>query len=148
MNMIRLICPNCGANLSVSGDGGREYCFCEYCGARIKLYDPNMKTYRYIDEARIREAELNAQLKEKELELSRYKNEEYEKRTAFNRNFFKKRIFIYLALAIVSGFFGYTYMDESIGIGMMMVCGIAMIALTYGSAGHAIALLVKRKRYK
>lgn len=148
MKGINLICPRCGANLTINNVGSREYCFCEYCGTRIRLYDPNTTTYRYVDEARIREAELNAQLREKELDLRLNREDEYEKKSEFNRNFFKKRIFIYLAIAMAFGFLAFVVKDQSISVAFTIPSGIAMIALIYGSAGHAIALLVKRKRYK
>ena len=60
-------CPNCGANLSI--DDGRDIFFCEYCGTKIRkesdhAYTKVEQEIRYIDEARLKEAEL----KIKELE--------------------------------------------------------------------------------
>ena len=59
--MKSVICPNCGANLSV--DENRDTFFCEYCGTQIQK-NTNM-TYvkiehenRTVDEARLKEIEL------------------------------------------------------------------------------------------
>ena len=62
-----ITCPNCGANLSIDDD--RDIFFCEYCGTKIKKESDHSYTkveqeIRYIDEARLKEAEL----KIKELE--------------------------------------------------------------------------------
>ena len=67
--MISLSCPNCGANLQVASD--RENFFCEYCGQKIFVSDSNHQkyTYRKIDDARIREAELHERVRLKELGL-------------------------------------------------------------------------------
>lgn len=52
-------CPNCGANLTF--DDGREYAFCQFCGAKIDLMDQRtMHTEHIIDEAKIKESEAKA----------------------------------------------------------------------------------------
>lgn len=55
MKVVSLICPGCGANLSI--EDGRKQCFCQYCGMKIMLDDESI-TYRTVDEARIKEAEV------------------------------------------------------------------------------------------
>lgn len=55
MKVISLTCPGCGANLSTE-DGRKQY-FCQYCGMKIMLDDESI-TYRTVDEARIKEAEV------------------------------------------------------------------------------------------
>lgn len=62
-----ITCPNCGANLSI--DDNRDIFFCEYCGTKIRkesdhAYTKVEQEIRYVDEARLKEAEL----KIKELE--------------------------------------------------------------------------------
>lgn len=67
-------CPSCNANTRC--DQGMEFCFCSYCGAQIALEDKSTRhTYRQIDDARIREAEVGelVRLKELELEAARMK---------------------------------------------------------------------------
>lgn len=55
MKLVSLTCPGCGANLSI--EDGRKQCFCQYCGMKIMLDDESI-TYRTVDEARIKEAEV------------------------------------------------------------------------------------------
>ena len=62
-----ITCPNCGASLRIDDD--RDIFFCEYCGTKIRKESDHSYTkveqeIRYIDEARLKEAEL----KIKELE--------------------------------------------------------------------------------
>lgn len=66
INLIKLQCPNCSANLEVKDDA--KQCFCTYCGTKILLSNENEHTYRIIDEARIKEAELNHQLELRRME--------------------------------------------------------------------------------
>lgn len=65
MELKKIQCPNCKANLSV--DSSRNILFCEYCGQKILENDDIIRsehteninyTYREIDEARIKEAEV------------------------------------------------------------------------------------------
>ena len=65
---IALTCSKCGASLEATQD--REFFFCQYCGEKIIVSDPNNRkfTYRTIDEARIREAETRQAIRIKELE--------------------------------------------------------------------------------
>ena len=53
---IQLKCPGCGADLSIE-KGGDTY-FCKYCGTRIFVENPNEKRTRVIDEAKVRQVEL------------------------------------------------------------------------------------------
>ena len=66
INLVKLQCPNCGANLEVKEDA--KFCFCMYCGTKILLNNENERTVRIIDEARIKEAELNHDLELRRME--------------------------------------------------------------------------------
>ena len=44
MNLIHLRCPDCGADLEV--DNNREFCFCQYCGAKIILEESDASVRR------------------------------------------------------------------------------------------------------
>lgn len=73
VNLIKLQCPSCNANLEVA-DNVRQ-CFCTYCGTKILIDNENERVLRLVDEARIKEAEAmqdiaNAKLREKELQAS------------------------------------------------------------------------------
>lgn len=65
--MRNLKCPSCGATLTIQDDN-REFAFCEYCGAKLSIDDLRI-THRIVDEARIKEAEANKEIKLKQLEL-------------------------------------------------------------------------------
>ena len=67
--MRKCVCPNCNAQLSFNDD--REFAFCEYCGTKVML-DDYRETFRFVDEARVKEAEARM----RELELEREKMEE------------------------------------------------------------------------
>lgn len=70
--LISLKCPECGANLSVETE--LKHFFCQYCGAKIMLEDDSATyTYRKVDEARIKEAEVSEIIKLKELEIEERK---------------------------------------------------------------------------
>ena len=51
INMIKLKCPNCSADLEVDKD--LKQCFCTYCGTKILLSNENEHTYRIVNEADI-----------------------------------------------------------------------------------------------
>lgn len=49
INLIKLKCPNCGANLEI--ESSREYCYCTHCGTKMLVNNPH--EFRIIDEAAI-----------------------------------------------------------------------------------------------
>lgn len=61
------MCPNCRANVTIKEDN-RDFCFCEYCGAKI-LLDDYRSTHRVIDEAKIKEVESVHNIRMRELDL-------------------------------------------------------------------------------
>lgn len=72
-----ITCPNCGANLSI--DDSRDIFFCEYCGTKIRKESDHSYTkveqeIRYIDEARLKEAELKIKELESQNELPSIKS--------------------------------------------------------------------------
>lgn len=95
MKIQSLRCPDCGASLSI--DGELKQCFCQYCGAKIILDDGSTThTYRKVDEARIKEAEVSAQIRLKELEMEEKKRLTEEKSKA-------NKIKLSIILGIVGG---------------------------------------------
>lgn len=66
INLIKLECPNCGANLEVKNDV--RQCFCTYCGTKILINNENEMVIRNIDEAKIKEAEYDYNIRLKQLE--------------------------------------------------------------------------------
>ena len=61
INLIKLQCPNCSANLEV--DASLKQCFCQYCGTKILLHNENEQTVninqtsRFVDEAELAKQE-------------------------------------------------------------------------------------------
>lgn len=60
-------CPNCSASLEID-DSNRDFAFCQYCGAKIML-DDYRSTQRIVDEAAIKRAEVEHDIRLKELAL-------------------------------------------------------------------------------
>ena len=69
MKLISMVCPHCGAQLSIDLD--RRQAFCQYCGNTLLVDDENTINInnRVIDEARLKEAEVR--LKELEYQHER-----------------------------------------------------------------------------
>lgn len=79
-NMISVTCPRCGARVSVE-NSHKQY-FCVYCGTKINVnIEASSHTYRKIDEARIMEAELNAAVRFKELDMEEKRRADETKKT-------------------------------------------------------------------
>ena len=74
MRIISLKCPECNANLAIEND--RKQCFCQYCGTKITIDDGSIThTYRKVDEARIREADVKENIRLRELAIEAKKLE-------------------------------------------------------------------------
>ena len=73
MRLISQTCPHCGAQLNIDLD--RRQAFCQYCGTRLLIDEENTINIntRFIDEARLKEAEVRL----KELEYEREKDSAY-----------------------------------------------------------------------
>ena len=79
INLVSLKCPECNAALAI--EEGRKHCFCQYCGTKILIDDGSTThTYRKIDEARIKEAEVRERIRLKELSLEEQKQLSKEKK--------------------------------------------------------------------
>ena len=80
MKTVDLKCPNCGA--SVDYDEGMTKVFCRYCGTPVIIDDESVRinvTNRIVDEARVRELDLEAQkLEYHRSEMAEYKEKEAE----------------------------------------------------------------------
>ena len=74
MRIMSVKCPECNATLSIEDD--RKRCFCQYCGTKIIIDDGSTThTYRKIDEARIREADVKENIRLRELAIEEKKLE-------------------------------------------------------------------------
>jgi len=70
-------CPECGANLPI--EEGRERMFCSYCGTQIIMTNENEHIFRHVDEAKIKQAEVNQAIQLKKLEIIERKRAAAEK---------------------------------------------------------------------
>lgn len=93
VKIISLKCPECGADISI--EEGHKQCFCQYCGAKIILDDGNtIHTYHKVDEARIKEAEVDKLIRLKELEIEKEERQ-------YRRNIVKYKVIALFVLGIV-----------------------------------------------
>lgn len=99
MRLVKQICPNCGAQLTV--DVSKNQAFCQYCGTQLFIED-NSQTIninqRIIDEARLKEAEVRL----KELEYAQEVSQAYAK----EQKSWRLLILLYLAAIAVGYMFG------------------------------------------
>lgn len=101
MELKRVVCPNCGAQIHAKE--GRKFMYCEYCGTQIALDDGTQRfEYEFIDRARVKEAEneskrIDERIRDKELYL-----QNLSKWTRI-RNIWLAAVFGLLALAVVTG---------------------------------------------
>lgn len=131
MKVISLTCPGCGANLSM--EDGRKQCFCQYCGMKIMLDDESI-TYRTVDEARIKEAELQAMLKLKQMEVEEQKRNDRKAEV-------KTKVILTAILGLIGALtFIVGYSNESlsplIGIGSLALMGTLLIWVCDDANNH------------
>lgn len=129
VKLIKLKCPDCGANLELEAD--REQAFCSYCGAKILLHNENEYIHRTIDEAEIEKAKATKEVRLKELEVEKTKT-----------NLLKWAAIIYLtvvAVMVVVGLIGKAignvYLSNYLFIGeLFFFLGIVMVVLLKGDS--------------
>lgn len=73
IKLIPVKCPQCGAVIDV--EEGRKQLFCSYCGVSVLVDNNNEHIIRHIDEASIKQSEVEAMIRLKELELKEKENE-------------------------------------------------------------------------
>lgn len=119
MKIISLKCPECGADIDI--EEGHKQCFCKYCGTKILIDDGNSTyTYRKVDEARIKEAEVDKAIRLKELEIEQEKNLQFEKTKEL-----KTKITILLCTIAVISFtisYGTSYNLMGTGYLALIIC--------------------------
>lgn len=125
IKMVSLKCPECKANLSI--EANRKQCFCQYCGTQIMIDDGSTShTYRKVDEARLREAEVNEHIRMRELELEEKKYADKQK-----TKFFKIKLSIVLAiigvLMMILGISG----EGTLSFGLMVIGMWVLLAIAF-----------------
>ena len=129
-NIIDLKCPSCGADLHFNEQ--QDQYFCKYCGTRLFVENPNEKRTRLINEARVKEVEL-------EQEKFRYytqENHAYEERVAR----WKKYLLYWVVALGVSFFLGFV-MPGSYSSDFS--AGLFVFLLLFG--GIAVAIIYPKK---
>ena len=67
IKFISVKCPECGASIDV--EEGRQQIFCSYCGAKVMVQNDNEYIYHHIDEAQIKQAEVNQEVQLRKMEI-------------------------------------------------------------------------------
>ena len=97
MRLIKMTCPNCGAELEL--DAERTQAFCTYCGNKLYIEDDSIRiTNRIIDEARLKEAEVR--LKELEYQHEREIREETIRKE--QKKSFRISVVVFLVVLLIS----------------------------------------------
>lgn len=92
IKLVSINCPECGATLNI--EENRTQAFCTYCGTKVLINNENEHIFRHIDEAGIKQAEVDREIKLKQLELVERKRVSLEKSK-------KRNIAIALGLAVI-----------------------------------------------
>lgn len=104
IKMVSVVCPECRANLEIAPD--RKMCYCQYCGTKVMIDDGSTThTYRKIDEARIKEAEIKEVIRLKELELEEKKRIASERTKIFKGLLKTLKILFSIILGIIGALF-------------------------------------------
>lgn len=113
MKMIKLQCPNCGADLAV--ENGLDLFYCQYCGAKLLLRDQSDAAYNARIRAKQMEHEERMQDKKYSFEMSKYEKE-YEDRQDDKRYERKKAKISIIFVAVVFGIcFSYMLIMAALG---------------------------------
>lgn len=132
MKLVSLKCPECKADLSV--EPGRKQCFCQYCGTKIIIdNEEQVQILKTVDEARIREAELDNEIRLRQLEIEKMKLEQEQKKQMLNRLLKIKVSIILGVIGMISILVGYFSKSENPSI-FAMCCFVAIIVMWFYSA--------------
>ena len=117
IQLIKIRCLECGANLSV--EEGRQTVFCTYCGAKMMIANDNEHIYRLIDEARIKQAETDRIVRLRELDL--------EEKTSVSKKFLTI-VWLVVSITLVGfGFVASALGNDGIGLtGIISGLNVAM----------------------
>lgn len=123
MKLISLKCPECKVDLNI--EEGRKICYCQYCGTKILIDDnSSTRTYRKIDEARIKEAEVDKAIRLKELEIEQMKLQNEERTRNRTRKFMMTMGLSSFVLAIFCLYLSYITKE-----GLFLMVGVFAILL-------------------
>ena len=119
MKLVSMRCTNCGAELDI--DPERKQVFCSYCGTKLIIDDESIHiTNRFVDEARLREAEVRM----KELEYAH----EREIREETLRQEQKKTFRIALAVYVIALIVTYNFVPWRPAFALILIFGTIALA--------------------
>ncbi len=128
IRFVSVKCPECGAALDV--EEGRKQIFCSYCGTKVLIENDNEYIYRNIDEARIKQAEVNRAVQLKKMEIIERKRAAAEK---------AKKTKVLLTAVLVIGavaFLGFGYGGDGFNIGLAMAGMVCCYVLMFMWTDH------------
>lgn len=118
LRFVSIKCPECRASLDV--EEGRKQIYCSYCGTHVLIENDNEYVYRYIDEAKIKQAEVDQVVQIKKLEIMERKRVEAAK--------FKR---VKIVVSILMGIVGVILLIAGIGmgglVGLLVLEGVMFI---------------------
>ena len=118
MKTISIKCPECGASLNI--EDGRQSCYCQWCGAKVMI-DDEVDKHVYVDEARIKEAEVKEKIRLKELEIEEDKRNEEKKSKAFKIKLSGILAIVGVLMMIIGNFIGEDSSIEWYGIMILFI---------------------------
>ena len=113
MKTVAMSCPKCNASIDA------ETKFCSHCGTAVVIDDEAMRmkyTYQQVDDARIREADVQEKirLKELEIELIKLQHETQQKKTVQRAKLF---VLSFMSVAVIAISLLFIVFYEKIGLG-------------------------------
>ena len=137
IQLIKLQCPNCSANLEV--DSSLKQCFCQYCGTKLLINNENEKTIHIVDEAEIIRARneydllkshMDRSIGISQLELEKQQLELEQRR---EQNLVKKAVFCAIWTAVFVLGIIMAYSSHGIGRRRGITTATIQVALMWGS---------------
>lgn len=129
VKVVSIRCPDCNASLEF--EQGRNNAFCQYCGAKIILFNENEHVYKHIDEAAVKNAETDRLIKLKELEMKEKSNNQ-KKKYVYIYGIVMVVILLFLIISILAG-----------SEGLITLFALLLFVGLYGGVFGLIALIPK-----
>ena len=122
IQFIKVKCPECGATLNI--EKNRDMAYCTYCGTKVLIHNENERIFRHIDEARIREVEVDRMIRLKELEIYEKEQEEKRKRIKERNKLLLRLIIIGVLLLLIGCLLGSATGDEDSPLYFIAMAGM------------------------
>ena len=110
----------------LSIEENRDMAFCTYCGAKVIIHNDNEHIIRKIDEAGIKKAEVEQNIRMKELELEEKRMLHAERSKAKKTRLSILLVVIGVLMMVVGGFFG-TVAGPNSAFWIIMIIGLGLL---------------------